>query len=52
MREGDVIVAIDRREVKTADDAAQMFQAATARGFVRVWLYRAGESLVTSFGLR
>ncbi len=52
MQEGDVIVAIDRREVKTADDAAQLFKAATQRGFVRVWLYRNGESLVTSFGLR
>ncbi len=52
MQEGDVIVAIDRREVKTADDAAQMFKTATGRGFVRVWLYRDGESMVTAFGLR
>jgi len=52
MQEGDVIVAIDRREVQTADDAARLFKAATQRGFVRVWIYRDGESLVTSFGLR
>ena len=47
-----MIVAIDRREVKTADDAEPLFRPATQRGFVRVWLYRNGESLVTSFGLR
>jgi serine protease Do len=52
MQDGDVIVAIDRREVKTADDAAQLFKVATRRGFVRVWLYRKGESLMTGFGLR
>jgi len=52
MQEGDVIAAIDRREVQTADDAARLFKAATERGFVRVWIYRDGESFVTSFGLR
>jgi S1-C subfamily serine protease len=50
MREGDVILAVNRREVADADDAAQLFREADGR--IQVWLYRDGASLITTFGVR
>ena len=52
MREGDVILAVNRREVASAEDAAELFRAASESGRVQVWLYRDGSSVVTTFGVR
>ena len=52
MREGDVILAVNRREVATAEDAAALFDSASGRGLVQVYLYRDGSSVITSFGIR
>lgn len=50
MRAGDVIVAINQREVQEANDAAELFRYyAQTRGWVRVWIYRQGATLITSF---
>lgn len=50
MREGDVILAVNRREVADADDAAELFRRASGR--VQVWLYRDGATMITTFGVR
>ncbi len=52
MREGDVILAVNRREVATAEDAASLLRGASGRGLVQVYLYRDGSSVITSFGIR
>ena len=52
MAEGDVILAVDRRQVEDAADAAALLREAGRRGRVQVWLYRDGATVVTSFGLR
>ncbi len=51
MREGDVILAVNRREVESAEDAASLFRAA-GPGRVQVWLHRDGSSVITTFGVR
>ncbi|MFW6193821.1 MAG: trypsin-like peptidase domain-containing protein, partial [Gemmatimonadota bacterium] len=50
MREGDVILAVNRREVADADDAAELFRRASGR--LQVWLYRDGSTVITTFGVR
>lgn len=50
MREGDVILAVNRREVAGAEDAATLFERIS--GQVQVWLYRDGASVITSFRVR
>jgi serine protease Do len=53
MQEGDVIVAVNRRRVNTAEDAAELFRSASAgRGVVQVWLYRDGTQVATTFRVR
>ncbi len=52
-RRGDVIVAINRREVRDANEAAELFRYYSANaGWVRVWINRGGSTFITSFGLR
>ena len=51
MREGDVILAVNGREVASAEDAARLFRA-LGEGRVQVWLARNGSSIVTTFGVR
>jgi len=49
MRAGDVILGVDRREVGNAEDAAALFRSAADRGFIQVFLYRDGSTVLTSF---
>jgi serine protease Do len=52
MREGDVIVEVNRRKVKTAEDADDLFQYYAGRSRIRVTLYRNGRSYYTTFYVR
>ncbi len=52
MRENDVIVAINRREVRTAEDARDHLLEAAERGWVELFISRQGATLVTSFPIR
>lgn len=53
LRPGDVIVAINQREVRSADDAAELFRYYTgSQGWVRLWIYRQGSTFITRFGIR
>ena len=52
MRENDVIVAINRREVRTAEEARDRLLAAAASGWVELFISRQGATLVTSFPIR
>jgi serine protease Do len=48
LRPGDVILAINRRRVETADDAADLFQYYAGRGRIRVTYYREGRLYYSS----
>lgn len=52
MAEGDVILAVNRRQVENAEDAAALIREAGRAGRVQVWLYRDGATVLTSFGIR
>lgn len=53
MRRGDVIVAINQREVRDANDAAELFRYySQTSGLVRVWIYRQGATLISTFPIR
>lgn len=52
MRENDVIVAINRREVRTAEQARDRLLEAAASGWVELFISRQGATLVTSFPIR
>jgi serine protease Do len=52
MRENDVIVAINRREVRTAEEARDRLLEAAASGWVELFISRQGATLVTSFPIR
>jgi serine protease Do len=52
MRENDVIVAINRREVRSAEEARDRLVDAAERGWVELFISRQGATLVTSFPLR
>lgn len=50
MRAGDVIVAINQREVGDANEAAELFRYyADTRGWVRVWIQRGQATFITTF---
>ncbi len=49
MREGDVIVEVNRRRVESADDVADLFQYYSGRSSIRVSLYRDGNIYITTF---
>ena len=49
MREGDVIVEINRRRVTSAEDVADLFQYYSGRGSIRVSVYRSGNIYITTF---
>ncbi len=52
-RRGDVIVAINRREVRDASEAAELFRYySSSTGWVRVWINRGGSTFITTFALR
>jgi serine protease Do len=48
LRAGDVILAINRRRVETAEDAADLFQYYAGRGRIRVTYYRDGRLYYSS----
>jgi serine protease Do len=52
LREGDVIVEINRVPVRTAEEAASAFQSLAGRGAIRVTFERQGRYAATSFYLR
>ncbi len=52
MQEDDVIVAINRREVRTAEEARDLLLEAAERGWVELFISRQGATLVTSFPIR
>jgi serine protease Do len=52
MRENDVIVAINRREVRTAEEARDRLLDAAQSGWVELFISRQGATLVTSFPIR
>lgn len=52
MREGDVIVEINRRRVSSAADVADLFQYYSGRSSIRVSVYRNGSTYITTFYLR
>ena len=52
MRENDVIVAINRREVRSAEDARDRLLEAAGGGWVELFISRRGATLVTSFPIR
>jgi S1-C subfamily serine protease len=49
MREGDVIVAVNRRQVTSAEDVADLFQYYSGRSSIRVSVYRDGNIYITTF---
>jgi serine protease Do len=49
MRDGDVIVEINRRPVSTAADVADLFQYYSGRSSIRVSVYRSGNIYITTF---
>ena len=49
MREGDVILEINRRRVGSAEDVADLFQYYSGRGSIRVSIYRSGSTYITTF---
>lgn len=49
MREGDVIVEINRRRVGSAEDVADLFQYYSGRSSIRVSVYRSGNIYITTF---
>ena len=49
MREGDVIVEINRRRVGTAEDVADLFQYYSGRSSIRVSVFRSGNTYITTF---
>jgi type II secretory pathway component PulC len=49
MREGDVIVEINRRRVSSAEDVADLFQYYSGRSSIRVSVYRSGNTYITTF---
>jgi len=49
MREGDVIVEVNRRRVGSAEDVADLFQYYSGRGSIRVSVYRSGKIYITTF---
>ncbi len=50
MRPGDVIVAINQREVGDANEAAELFRYyAETQGWVRVWIQRGAANIITTF---
>ena len=49
MREGDVILEINRRPVASASDVADLFQYYSGRGSIRVSVYRNGNVYITTF---
>jgi len=51
LRPGDVIVAINRREVRTAQDAADLFHYYAGRGGILVVFKRGGATAYTSFSV-
>ena len=48
LRPGDIILAINRRRVETAQDAADLFQYYAGRGRIRVTYYREGRLYYSS----
>ncbi|MEE9472187.1 MAG: trypsin-like peptidase domain-containing protein [Gemmatimonadota bacterium] len=52
MRVDDVIVAINRREVRSAEEARDLLLEAARRGWVELLIGRQGATLVTSFPIR
>ena len=52
MRENDVIVGINRREVLSAQEARDLLLNAANRGWVELFISRQGATLVTSFPIR
>jgi serine protease Do len=52
IRENDVIVAINRREVRSAEEARDYLGAAAQAGWVELVISRRGATLVTSFPIR
>ncbi|MFQ5746018.1 MAG: trypsin-like peptidase domain-containing protein [Gemmatimonadota bacterium] len=52
LRRGDVIVQLNRREVATKEDAAELFQYYAGRGKIVLFFDRNGSTLYTSFYLR
>jgi len=49
MREGDLIVEINRRKVGSAEDVADLFQYYSGRSSIRVSIYRSGNIYITTF---
>ena len=49
MREGDVIIEINRRRVGTAEDVADLFQYYSGRSSIRVSVFRSGNTYITTF---
>jgi type II secretory pathway component PulC len=49
MREGDVIVEINRRRVGSAEDVADLFQYYSGRSSIRVSVFRSGNTYITTF---
>lgn len=52
LRQGDVILQLNRREVATKEDAAELFQYFAGRGKIVLFFDRNGSTLYTSFYLR
>ena len=52
VQKGDVIVQINQRSIKTADDAARAINAAAGRGFVRMLFEHQGRIYITDFAVR
>ena len=52
MRKDDVIVAVNRREVRSAEDARDYLVEAADRGWAELFISRQGATLVTSFPIR
>ena len=52
IREGDLIIAINRMAVTSAEDAARAMRALAGRGAARLFIERDGRALSTSFYVR
>jgi serine protease Do len=51
LREGDLILQINRQPIRTAEEAARLLQRLAGRGQVRVVFEREGQALSTSFSI-
>ncbi len=49
LREGDVLLQVNRSRVRSADDAAQIFESLRGQGSIRIWFERNGGVVTRDF---